>query len=43
MARWAAFKAAAAPTIARLEKDPAPKALIAKIRSLSAATRPEPR
>ncbi|WP_461188462.1 TRAP transporter substrate-binding protein [Arthrobacter sp. Z4-13] len=34
----AAFKAAAAPTIARLEKDPETKALIAKIRSLAAST-----
>jgi TRAP-type C4-dicarboxylate transport system substrate-binding protein len=34
----AAFKAAAAPTITRLEKDPATKALIAKIRSLTAVT-----
>ena len=34
----AEFKAAAAPTIARLEKDPATKALMAKIRSLTAST-----
>lgn len=34
----AAFQAAAAPTIARLEKDPATKALIAKIRALAAST-----
>ncbi|WP_104046036.1 TRAP transporter substrate-binding protein [Arthrobacter sp. ZGTC412] len=34
----AAFKAAAAPTITRLEKDPETKALIAKIRSLAGST-----
>lgn len=34
----AEFKAAAAPTIARLEKDPASKGFMAKIRSLIAAT-----
>jgi TRAP-type transport system periplasmic protein len=34
----AEFKTAVAPTIARLEKDPGTKALIAKIRSLAAST-----
>jgi hypothetical protein len=34
----AEFKAAVAPTIARLEKDPATNALLTKIRALTAST-----